>query len=194
MAKKDDKVEHEPLTEEQRITALEEKVGANKLVLIVIALFLIIAVSVSSTIFIVSMFGEDEDAVANSEMIAALEAKIVDLEKTLENIKKLTKENRIELTALSDKVANSSNQKLQELMIEQERGQQMFLDSLRTGMYDLAHMIPGSRTWLEVYGEKVDSAERYSKDREKQLVNMQKGITVSKPKTTIQEDPFEDGF
>lgn len=194
MAKKDDNVEHEPLTEEQRITALEEKVGANKLVLIVIALFLIIAVSVSSTIFIVSMFGEDEDAVANSEMIAALEAKIVDLEKTLENIKKLTKENRIELTALSDKVANSSNQKLQELMIEQERGQQMFLDSLRTGMYDLAHMIPGSRTWLEVYGEKVDSAERYSKDREKQLVNMQKGITVSKPKTTIQEDPFEDGF
>jgi len=194
MAKKDDNVEHEPLTEEQRITALEEKVGANKLVLIVIALFLIIAVSVSSTIFIVSMFGEDEDAVANSEMIAALEAKIVDLEKTLENIKKLTKENRIELTALSDKVANSSNQKLQELMIEQERGQQMFLDSLRTGMYDLAHMIPGSRTWLEVYGEKVDSAERYSKDREKQLVNMQKGITVSKPKTTIQEVPFEDGF
>lgn len=194
MAKKDDSVEHEPLTEEQRITALEEKVGANKMVLIVIALFLIIAVSVSSTIFIISMFGEDEDALASSEMITALETRIIELEKTLENIKKLTKENRGELSALSDKVANSSNLKLQELMIEQERGHQMFLDSLRTGMYDLAHMIPGSRTWLEVYGEKVDSAERYSKEREKQLINLQKGVVITKPKTTIQEDPFEDGF
>lgn len=194
MAKKDDNVEHEPLTEEQRITALEEKVGSNKLVLIGIALFLIIAVSVSSTIFVASIFGEDENASANSEMIAALETKIVELEKTLDNIKKLTKENRSDLSALSDKVANSSNLKLQELMIEQERGHQMFLDSLRTGMYDLAHMIPGSRTWLEVYGEKVDSAERYSKDREKQLINLQKGVVITQPKKTIQEDPFENGF
>jgi hypothetical protein len=194
MAKKEDNVEHEPLTEEQRITALEEKVGTNKLVLISIALFLIITVSVSATVFIISMFGEDEDATANSQMIAALEAKIVDLEKTLENIKKLTRDNKGELSALSDKVANSSNQKLQQLMIDQERGQQMFLDALRTGMYDLAHMIPGSRTWLEVYGEKVDSAERYSKDREKELTNLQKGIVNNKPKTAIQEDPFEDGF
>jgi len=193
MAKKDDNTEHEPLTEEQRITALEEKVGTNKIVLISIALFLIIIVSVSSTVFIVSMFGEDEDATASSEMVAALEAKIVEQEKVLENIKKLTKENRAELSALKDKVASSSNQKLQELMIEQERGHQMFLDTLRTGMYDLAHMIPGSRTWLEVYGEKVDSAERHSKEREKELLNLQKGI-INKAKTTIQEDPFEDGF
>jgi len=193
MAKKDDNTEHEPLTEEQRITALEEKVGTNKIVLISIALFLIIIVSVSSTVFIVSMFGEDEDATASSEMVAALEAKIVEQEKVLENIKKLTKENRAELSALKDKVASSSNQKLQELMIEQERGHQMFLDTLRTGMYDLAHMIPGSRTWLEVYGEKVDSAERHSKEREKELLNLQKGI-INKTKTTIQEDPFEDGF
>lgn len=193
MAKKDDNTEHEPLTEEQRITALEEKVGTNKIVLISIALFLIIIVSVSSTVFIVSMFGEDEDATASSEMVAALEAKIVEQEKVLENIKKLTKENRAELSALKDKVATSSNRKLQELMIEQERGHQMFLDTLRTGMYDLAHMIPGSRTWLEVYGEKVDSAERHSKEREKELLNLQKGI-INKAKTTIQEDPFEDGF
>ena len=193
MAKKDDSTEHEPLTEEQRITALEEKVGTNKIVLISIALFLIIVVSVSSTVFVVSMLGNDPETGASSEMVTALEAKILEQEKVLENIRKLTKENRAELAALKDKVASSSNQKLQELMIEQERGQQLFLDTLRTGMYDLAHMIPGSRTWLEVYGDKVDSAERFSKEREKELLNLQKGI-INKTKSMIQEDPFEDGF
>ena len=193
MAKKEDSTEHEPLTEEQRITALEEKVGTNKIVLISIALFLIIVVSVSSTVFVVSILGNDQEAGASSEMVTALETKIVEQEKVLENIRKLTKENRAELAALKDKVATSSNQKLQELMIEQERGQQLFLDTLRTGMYDLAHMIPGSRTWLEVYGDKVDSAERFSKEREKELLNLQKGI-INKTKSMIQEDPFEDGF
>ena len=193
MAKKEDSTEHEPLTEEQRITALEEKVGTNKIVLISIALFLIIVVSVSSTVFVVSILGNDQEAGASSEMVTALETKIVEQEKVLENIRKLTKENRAELAALKDKVATSSNQKLQALMIEQERGQQLFLDTLRTGMYDLAHMIPGSRTWLEVYGDKVDSAERFSKEREKELLNLQKGI-INKTKSMIQEDPFEDGF
>jgi hypothetical protein len=194
MAKKDDNTEHEPLTEEQRITALEEKVGTNKLVLIGIALFLIIVVSVSSTIFIISIFGEDEDAAANSQTISALQTRLVELEKTLENFKLQNVELRAEVSGLRDKVTNSSNLKLQQLMIEQEQGNQVFIDALRTGMYDLAHMIPGSRTWLEVYGEKLDIAERHSKDREKALVNLQKGMVSAKPKTKVQEDPFEDGF
>lgn len=194
MANKDDSTEHEPLTEEQRITALEEKVGANKVVLLGIALFLIIVASIASTLFVISFFGDDDDSAAESEKVLALEEKLLTLEKKFEGAVKVIKESRSELNVLKEKVATSSNAKLQEILVQQEQGHQMFLDTIRSGMYDLAHMIPGSRTWLEVYGEKVDSAERHSKNREKELINLQKGILTPKKITTIQEDPFEEGF
>ena len=182
MATKEDNVEHEPLTEEQRITALEDKVGSNK----IIALFLIVAVSVTSTFFVVSLFAVDE-TLGDSEAVIALQAKVIELENTIEELRKITKSSKNEFVLLKEKVANSSNLKLQQIIIEQERGHQTFLDALRSGMYDLAHMLPGSRTWLEVYGEKIDKAEIYSKDREKAILNLQKGIV---DETIIQEEPF----
>ena len=186
MTKKEDNVEHEPLSEEQRITALENKVGGNKIILLSIALFLIVTVSVSATFFVVSLFAE-EKTVGDSETVIALQARVVELEKILEELQKITKTSKSEFTILKDKVANSSNLKIQQIILEQERGHQTFLDALRSGMYDLAHMLPGSRTWLEVYGEKVDTAERHSKDREKALLNLQKGVVSE---ATIKEDPF----
>tara|TARA_R110001592_G_scaffold258236_4_gene522037 strand:+ start:10795 stop:11355 length:561 start_codon:yes stop_codon:yes gene_type:complete len=186
MATKEDNVEHEPLTEEQRITALEDKVGSNKIILISIALFLIVAVSVTSTFFVVSLFAVDE-TLGDSEAVIALQAKVIELENTIEELRKITKSSKNEFVLLKEKVANSSNLKLQQIIIEQERGHQTFLDALRSGMYDLAHMLPGSRTWLEVYGEKIDKAEIYSKDREKAILNLQKGIV---DETIIQEEPF----
>lgn len=191
MAKKEDTTEHEPLTEEQRITALEEKVGTNKIVLFGMALFLIIAVSIASTFFVVSLFSEDETIAEESETVVALQTKVTELEKTIEALIKSNKNLRSELALLNEKLANSSNLKLQQILIEQEAGHQTFLEALRSGMYDLAHMLPGSRTWLEVYGEKVDKAERLSKEREKQLINIQKG-KVSE--IQAQEDPFAEGF
>lgn len=190
MAKKEDNVEHEPLTEEQRITALEDKVGTNKIVLISMALFLIIAVSVSATFLVVTIFTE-EDTAGDSETVIALQAKVLELEKTIEEMKKVTKSSRNELLVLKEKVSNSSNLTLQQIILDQERGHQTFLDTLRSGMYDLAHMLPGSRTWLEVYGEKVDKAEIYSKDREKALLKLQKG-TMSEKES--RDDPFSEGF
>ncbi len=190
MAKKEDNVEHEPLTEEQRITALEEKVGSNKIILVSMALFLIVAVSVTSTFIVVSLFATEE-AEVDSKAVVALQTKVVELEKTVEELKKNTKTSKSELILLKDKVANSSNLKIQQIILEQEQSYQTFLDALKSGMYDLAHMLPGSRTWLEAYGEKVDKAEIYSKDREKTLKNLQKGATKE---DVIQEDPFSEGF
>ena len=78
MAKKQDSAEHEPLTEEQRITALEDKVGTNKIVLISLALFLIVAVSVSATFLLVSMMSTDDTAV-ESETVIALQDRVTEL-------------------------------------------------------------------------------------------------------------------
>lgn len=189
MANKEETTEHEPLTEEQRITALEDKVGTNKIVLISMALFLIVAVSVSATFLVVSIFTK-EDAL-DSETVITLQSKITELEGTIEAIKKVTKSSRNDLLVLNEKVTNSSNQSLQQIILDQERGHQEFLETLRSGMYDIAHMLPGSRTWLEVYSEKVDKAEIYSKDREKALLKLQKG---SISKKAAEDDPFAEGF
>lgn len=189
MANKEETTEQAPLTEEQRITALEDKVGTNKIVLISMALFLIVAVSVSATFLVVSIFTQ-EDA-SDSEAVIALQAKMTELEGTIESMKKVTKSSRNDLLVLKEKVANSSNQTLQQIILDQERGHQAFLETLRSGMYDIAHMLPGSRTWLEVYSEKVDKAVIYSKDREKALLNLQKGSASEK---ASEDDPFSEGF
>ena len=154
------------------------------------ALFLIVAVSVSSTFLVVSLVGKDDTAV-ESETVIALQERVTELEQTIENMKKAAKTSRNELLVLKEKVENSSNLKLQQIILDQERGHQTFLDTLRSGMYDLAHMLPGSRTWLEVYGEKVDKAEIYSKDREKALLKLQKGAISEK---ATADDPFSEGF
>ncbi len=167
MAKKDE-VEHEPLTEEQRITALEERVGTNKIVLLVVALLLIIIISASITLITVTALS-DEDEIVEMESITALQQQVEELvtqnEAQTQQIKRL----KNVLPVIQDQLGNTSNLKLLKLVMEQEKGHQAFLDALRTGMYDLAHMLPGSRTWLEVYGEKVELAEAHSKDREKDL-------------------------
>lgn len=189
MAKKEETVEQEPLTEEQRIAALEDRAGTNKIILISIALFLVVAVSVSATFLAVSLFtGEKETG--DSETVIALQAKVIELEKTIEELEKVSKRNRSDILIIGDKVANSSNMTLQQVIIDQEKGNQAFLEALKTGMYDLAHMLPGSRTWLEVYGEKVEHAEIQSKERERTLLNMKQGSTGKSP----QDDPFSDGF
>lgn len=189
MATKEDSTEHEPLTEEQRITALEDKVGTNKIVLISMALFLIIAVSVSATFLVVSIVTEDDTG--DSESVLALQAKVTELENTIESIKKLTKSSRNEFLVLKEKVSNSSNQMLQQVTLEQERDHQAFLEALRSGMYDLAHMLPGSRTWLEVYSDKIDKADAHSKSREKALLKLQNGSISEKE---LEDDPFAEGF
>ena len=190
MAKNDESPEQEPLTEEQRISALEDKVGTNKIVLIGMTIFLIIGVSVATTFLIVSLLDKGDPAV-ESDIVVAMQERVTELEKNIEDMKKTVKASRSDLLILKEKVENSSNLKLQQILLEQERGHQTFLDTLRSGMYDIAHMIPGSRTWLEVYGEKVDKAEMLSKDREKALLKLQKG-TMSEKETT--DDPFSEGF
>ena len=190
MAKNDESPEQEPLTEEQRISALEDKVGTNKIVLIGMTIFLIIGVSVATTFLIVSLLDKGDPAV-ESDIVVAMQERVTELEKNIEDMKKTVKASRSDLLILKEKVENSSNLKLQQILLEQERGHQTFLDTLKSGMYDIAHMIPGSRTWLEVYGEKVDKAEMLSKDREKALLKLQKG-TMSEKETT--DDPFSEGF
>jgi len=188
MAQKEDIQEHEPLTEEQRITALEDKVGTNKFVLLAIALFLIVTISVSITAFSMASFG-DKDAAIDPEIVTALQGQVEQLTLQLEAAQDNGQILKKQLVLLQEQVSSSSNNKLQTIILEQEKGHQEFLDALRSGMYDLAHMVPGSRTWLDVYSEKIEKAEAHSKTREKTLQSLKDQATNNN-----DEDPFSDGF
>jgi hypothetical protein len=165
---KQDEAEHEPLTEEQRITALEERVGTNKVVLLIIALLLIIVISVSITVMTLSALSDDE-APFDATLFAELQTQIAELQSSNEIQEKTIQVLKKRQLLFQEQLESTSNLKLLNIVSEQERAHQEFLDALRSGMYDLAHMLPGSRTWLEVYGEKVDLAEAHSKSREKEL-------------------------
>jgi predicted PurR-regulated permease PerM len=147
---------------------LEARVGTNQIVLLVVALILVVVISVSITMMAVSAMSDDEEAVS-PEAITELQQQISDLSAQNEALTQQVKSLKKILPVIQDQLGNTSNIKLLTIVMEQEKANQTFLDALRTGMYDLAHMLPGSRTWLEVYGEKVDSAEAYSQKREKDL-------------------------
>jgi len=187
MAAKEAEPEHEPLTEEQRITALEQKVGTNKLFLFAIALFLIVVISVSVTIIGLTAGGDEETV--NPEDLISLQEEVASLKQLLEEQNSSLKKSASSLSLFEEQLANSSNKVIQDIILDQEKSHQVFLDTLRSGMYDLAHMVPGSRTWLDVYSDKIDKAAAHSKSREKDLSNL-----MSNQVSEDEEEPFFGGF
>ena len=61
----------------------------------------------------------------------------------------------------------------QAVLLQQEESYQLHLNALKQGMRDLSKMLPGSRTWLEMYEEQMDEAISQSKVRERELKTMQ---------------------
>jgi len=185
MAKKENAEEQEPLTEEQRITALEQKVGTNKVVLIGMALFLIVIITVSITIFSLTSFKDTADVVAPKEFLS-LQEEVILVKELIEAQNTKQQKTKNSLALLEEQISNSSNKTLQEIILNQEQGHQEFLSALRSGMYDLAHMVHGSRTWLDVYTDKVDKANMNSQTREKDI----KQLLTNEPSDSEEESFF----
>ena len=82
------------MTEEQRIAQLEKKVGNNKLVLLGIALFLIVIISMIVTAFAVLNLSGPKDT--SNETITALQTEVTTL-----------KEQLVSLEAKQDKLSGS---------------------------------------------------------------------------------------
>jgi hypothetical protein len=151
----------EELSEEQRISLLEGKVGKNRTFITIVALTLIVILSVSLTVLILKLLHADEPFVPISRfeeqklVIQQLKTDIADQQKLL--------------TALTLTYDRSQVAAFQNTLIEQEQSYQEFLAALRVGMFDLAKMVQGSRTWLDVYTETLEDAQRFSNQREKSL-------------------------
>jgi hypothetical protein len=82
--------ETEQLSDEQRISILEGKVGKNRTVIIIVALTLIVVLSVSFTVLIIKLLHVDEPYVSRSKfdaqevIIQTLQKEIKEQQKTLQ--------------------------------------------------------------------------------------------------------------
>ena len=151
----------EQLSDEQRIGLLEDKVGKNRTVIMIVALTLIIILSVSLTVLILKLLHVDEPYASRSNfeqqalLILQLQTNIVEHKQAISELALVYEQSQVAT--------------FQQNLIEQEQSYQKFLAALKLGMFDLAKMVQGSRTWLDVYNDKLDEAQNLSSQREKKL-------------------------
>lgn len=155
------------LTEEQRITLLEESARKSRFMLI--GVIAALAVFVVITLFLLAMQLMNPPS---SFADAATYQKII---KEIEQQEKQNKNWYKQVDTLRLELDNSQASVFKALFFEQEENYQLHLQALKQGMRDLAHMVPGSRTWLEIYNEKMDAALARSEARMKKLAQIQTG-------------------
>lgn len=180
MAEKEKAEEHDELSEEQRISMLEKSVTANKVVLLILALTIIIAISVTLTTMIISSMSE-EGTLQEQEAFVQLKQELTVLKEQVASQQATIAKNEQTYSELKGLLDNSSAQTFQRVLLQQEKSYQAFIKSMKSGMYDLAHMVPGSRTWLELYTEQMNTAISLSQQRERDLKRLQTGEALIEP-------------
>lgn len=153
--------EEEALTEEQRIAILEGTVSKNRTLITIVAITMIIVLSVSVTLLVLRLLQSSEPTVTLSSFEAQNEI-VLELQDQVKQQKSL-------IDNLNFTYEKSQAATFQKVMIGQEQSYQQFLATLKVGMYDLAKMIQGSRTWLDIYSERIEAAQNMSSAREKEL-------------------------
>ena len=168
------------MSEAQRLTLLERNMSTNRIFLLLMAILIIVTLSVTITIFILSTLESDVDS-ATSGQIQEMQAQIKQLKADLLQSQAQIASLNEAIPQLRTELDNSSAPTFQRLLLQQEESYQEFLKGLKEGMYDLARMVPGSRTWLELYSERMDRASTQSLDRARALKRMNTGKTLIEP-------------
>ncbi|WP_369601131.1 hypothetical protein AAIA72_15155 [Hahella sp. SMD15-11] len=169
-----DTEDDQSLSEEQRIQMLERSMSLNRIILLFLAILAVVSLSVSITWLMLSATSEDPTPQIREEL-AQLKQENARLREDIEALRGQLPALTEELPKLRALVTNSSTPALQQILLDQEKSIQSFLKALKTGMYDLARMIPGSRTWLDIYGQQMDEALRESLDRMRRLQRLKNG-------------------
>jgi hypothetical protein len=181
MTNRDESDENDELSEEQRISLLEKSVTTNKVVLLILALILIVAISVTLTVMIITGMSDEEPPLAGQEAFVQVQNEIIEINQQITDQKNIISKLEKDNTELKGLLENSSAPTFQKVLLQQEKSYQSFIKSMKTGMYDLAHMVPGSRTWLELYNEQMNKALQLSQQRERELKRLQTGEMLIEP-------------
>lgn len=153
------------LDDGQRLSLLERMVLLNRKVVILLLVVAVCGLSVLSTVGIVSLFSDDVEYATKAE-VELIRGENAVLKMQIEAYEE-------SLGQYQDILGNSDAAAFKALMLNQERSYQQHLTALKQGMRDLAKMLPGSRTWLEMYDEKMDLALAQSAARVQELVAIQ---------------------
>lgn len=153
--------EDEALSDEQRIAILEGSVSKNRTLITIVAITMVIVLSVSLTLLALRLLQSSEPMVSLSSF-EEQNALVLELKDQVNQQKLLIEQ-------LNFTYEKSQAATFQKVMVEQEQSYQQFLATLKVGMYDLAKMIQGSRTWLDIYSERIEAAQSMSSNREKEL-------------------------
>lgn len=153
------------LSDGQRLAILENTANTNRNILLVMALLALVGVSVAVTVLVLKF--------AEPEVVYAQQRDLDSLAKQVELLEKTTVDWQANLTDINTVLDSSSASAFKAQLLSQEQSYQLHLTALKQGMHDLARMTPGSRTWLEIYNEKMDEALKQSKERQRQLERLQ---------------------
>lgn len=152
------------LTEEERIAVLEGAVRSNRLLLLVGAATLALVAFVAIALVVMQLMNPPSSFAA-ADSYQKIKQEIQQIESNNKDWYEKVETLRLDLN-------NSQAAVFKTLLAEQEEGYQLHMKALKQGMRDLAHMIPGSRTWLEIYNEQIDKAVALSEARLKKLTQV----------------------
>ncbi|MAD47240.1 MAG: hypothetical protein CMI02_08805 [Oceanospirillaceae bacterium] len=173
--------EDEELSESQRLSMLEATVSTNRVGLMIMAVSAVIAISVAVTVAVVNIMRPDISYVEAREF-SRLQGDVEILKEAAIAYEKSVNKTRRILDA-------SNASALKALMLEQEQSYQTHLNALKQGMRELAKMIPGSRTWLDIYDEQMDIALEQSRARMKRLAEIQTSELPDMKSVTLPDLP-----
>ena len=171
------------LDDGQRLSLLERTVSLNRKVVILLLVVAVCGLSVLSTVGIVSLFSDDVEYATKAE-VELIRGENAVLKMQIEAYEE-------SLGQYQDILGNSDAAAFKTLILNQEQSYQQHLTALKQGMRDLAKMLPGSRTWLEMYDEKMDLALAQSAARVQELAAIQSPEppapeVISEPKSLVK--------
>lgn len=152
----------EPLTPEQRMAVLEKSLGTTRIMLFVVALLLIVSLAASVAILLLGTGNSQEDTelAATADSAQPIEQRQL-AEKVEANLTRFDER----LSKIEAVVEKTNTGRFADILIEQEKDKQQFVLAAKDAITDLARMVPGSRTWLELYSEQIGNAVERSKAR-----------------------------
>lgn len=175
-----DRAKDDQPSEMDRLTAVEAALSFHKKLLLVVLVLAAITTSIAVALGVVRMIRPPSTYIETEHFVT--------LKKEVDKTNRINEQWQKRIEELELELDNSQASTFRTLMIEQEQSFQVHLTALKNGMRDMAHMVPGSRTWLEIYNEQMDAALAQSKARARKLTSMQIGQDKA-PETNTLSSP-----
>ena len=175
----------EPLSDAERLQALEKSSTLSRLILYGVAGVVVLMLVVLLAVQVSGLLADDPNKAA-AEQISQLEKQVHGLKGEISELQGQVQKQGAQLALQQSgnlagilKPAATEDpgtvSQLAKTLQGQENDFQQVILTLQVGMRDLAYMLPGSRTWLDYYTETLNKSLATSKARTLELQQWAKG-------------------